>query len=126
MAKSEKAPAEGVARSVEYLAGVPEPARGTLDALRAIIRAAAPEAEEVISYRVPTFKHHGSLVGFAAMPKHCSLFVMSVPLVEGMRERGELAGVKVSGATIHFAPGAELPEELITRIVKARMAENEE
>ena len=53
----------------EYLAGVPEPARGTLQKIRAMIRSAAPpEATEAISYRIPTFKYQGPLMAFAALP----------------------------------------------------------
>ena len=59
----------------EYLAGVPEPARSTLNRIRAVIRSAAPpEATEVISYRIPMFKYKGMLMGFAAFSNHCSLF----------------------------------------------------
>ena len=62
----------------EYLAGVPEPARSTLNKVRAAIRSAVPlEATEAISYRIPTFKYKGSLLGFAAFSNHCSLFPMS-------------------------------------------------
>ncbi|MGH9779164.1 MAG: iron chaperone, partial [Candidatus Acidiferrales bacterium] len=59
----------------EYLAGVPEPARSTLNKMRAAIRSAAPpEATETISYRMPAFKYKGVLVWFAAFSNHCSLF----------------------------------------------------
>src|ERR1035441_9642376 len=54
---------------------LPEPGRSTLNKIRAVIRAAAPpEATEVISYRIPTFKYKGMLIGFAAFSNHCSLF----------------------------------------------------
>ena len=59
----------------EYLAGVPEPARSTLNQVRAMIRSAAPaEATEAISYGMPAFKYKGPLVAFAAFSNHCSLF----------------------------------------------------
>ncbi len=59
----------------EYLAGVPEPARSTLQYIRAVIRSVVPkEATEVINYRIPMFKYNGMLVGFAAFKNHCSLF----------------------------------------------------
>jgi hypothetical protein len=62
----------------QYLAGVPEPARGTLARVRAMIRSVVPaEATEGISYGIPTFKYKGSLVAFAAFKNHCSLFPMS-------------------------------------------------
>jgi uncharacterized protein YdhG (YjbR/CyaY superfamily) len=66
----------------EYLALVPEPARGTLTKVRAAIRSAAPlGATEAISYRVPTFRYKGALLGFAAFPNHCSLFPMSPSVI---------------------------------------------
>ena len=62
----------------EYLAGVPEPARGTLGKVRAVIRSAAPpETTEGISYGMPAFKYKGPLVAFAAFSDHCSLFPMN-------------------------------------------------
>src|SRR5271166_4047253 len=65
----------------EYLAAVPEPARSTLEKVRAAIRSVAPpEATEVISYRIPMFKYKGMLVGFAAFSNHCSLFPGAAPL----------------------------------------------
>ena len=69
----------------EYLARVPEPARGTLNKVRAAIRSAVPsEATEAISYRIPTFKYKGPLVGFAAFSNHCSLFPMSVAVMKAL------------------------------------------
>ena len=62
----------------DYLASVPTDARAALERLRQAIRAAAPGAEELISYRIPMFKFHGRmLVSFAAFQDHCSFFVMS-------------------------------------------------
>jgi len=71
----------------EYLAGVPEPARSTLNKIRAVIRSAVPpEAMEVISYRIPTFKYKGSLLAFAAFSNHCSLFPMSSSVIEAFKD----------------------------------------
>jgi uncharacterized protein YdhG (YjbR/CyaY superfamily) len=59
----------------EYLAGVPEPARSTVNKIRAAIRSAVPpEGTETISYRIPAFKYKGILLWFAAFPDHCNLF----------------------------------------------------
>src|SRR6202158_5454424 len=67
----------------EYLAGVPEPARSTLNKVRAAIRSAVPpEATEAISYRMPTFRYKGALLAFAAFSKHCSMFPMSLAVME--------------------------------------------
>ncbi len=107
----------------EYLAAVPEEEREALETLRRTIKAAAPEAEEVISFGVPAFRYHGPLVFFAAFPHHCSLYVVSKPLMKTFST--ELASWDTSGTTIHFSPRHPLPAPLVTKIVKARIQENE-
>ena len=71
-----KEPSDAGSKAVdEYIARVPEPARATLRKLRQIIRSAVPpETVETISYRIPSYKYKGYLIGFAAFAKHCSLF----------------------------------------------------
>jgi uncharacterized protein YdhG (YjbR/CyaY superfamily) len=108
----------------EYLAAVPEEQRAVLETLRRTIKAAAPEAVEVISFGVPAFKYHGPLVFFAAFPHHCSLYVVSKPVLELFST--ELASWDTSGTTIHFSPKKPLSAPLVTKIVKARIQENEE
>ena len=88
------------------------------------IRAAAPDATEVISYRVPTFKHHGGLVGFAGFEGHCSFFVMRPEVMEAHAE--ELKPYDTAKATIRFAPDQPLPDALVKKLVEARIKENEE
>ena len=106
----------------EYLAGVPEPARGTLNKVRAMVRSAAPaEATEAISYRIPTFKYKGALVAFAAFKKHCSFFLMSYAVMDACRK--ELKDFTVSKGTIRFPLDKALPRGLVEKIVKARVAE---
>lgn len=107
----------------DYLAAVPDEARGALQELRATIRAAAPEADEGISYRVPTYRYHGPLVHFAAFKNHCSFIVASASVVK--RFSSELEGYEISGTTIQFSVQNPLPPELVDRIVRARMKENE-
>jgi len=108
----------------EYLAGVPEPARSTLNTIRAAIRTAAPpEATEVISYRIPTFKYKGPLLGFGAFPNHCSLFVMSPSVMEAFKN--ELKGFHTSKGTIRFPVDKPLSAALVKKLVKARIAQNE-
>jgi len=108
----------------EYLAGVPEPARSTLQKVRAAIRAAAPpEATEAISYRIPTFQYKGGLVGFAAFENHCSFFPMSSSVVDAFKD--ELKGYQTSKGTIRFPVDKPLPAALVKKLVKARIAENE-
>jgi uncharacterized protein YdhG (YjbR/CyaY superfamily) len=108
----------------EYLAGVPEPARSTLNKIRAVIRSAVPpEATETITYRIPTFKYKGSLVAFAAFSNHCSLFPMSGSLIEAFKK--ELKDFHTSKGTIQFPVDKPLPAALVKKLVKARIAQNE-
>ena len=107
----------------EYLAGVPEPARSTLNRVRAAIRSAVPlEATEAISYRIPTFKYKGSLLGFAAFSNHCSLFPMSPSVIDAFKN--ELTGFHTSKGTIRFPVDKPLSAALVKKLVKARIAEN--
>lgn len=105
-----------------YLAGVPEDKRAALQGLRAMIRSAAPEAVETISYGVPTFKLDGMLVSFGAAKNHCAFYGMSPPVFEALAE--ELAGYDTSKGTIRFPAAEPLPGPLVRRIVAARVAEN--
>jgi uncharacterized protein YdhG (YjbR/CyaY superfamily) len=108
----------------EYLAGVPEPARSTLNRVRAAIRSAVPlEATEAISYRIPTFKYKGSLLGFAAFSNHCSLFPMSPSVIDAFKD--ELTGFHTSKGTIRFPVDKPLSAALVKKLAKARIAENE-
>jgi uncharacterized protein YdhG (YjbR/CyaY superfamily) len=107
----------------EYLAGVPEPARSTLNEMRAAIRSAVPpEATETISYRIPAFKYKRVLVWFAAFSNHCSLFP-TASVVETFKN--ELKDFTTSKGTIHFPTDKPLPTALIKKLVKARVAQNE-
>ena len=121
---SSAAKTNGAPRNVdEYLAGVPEPARNTLNRIRAAIRSAVPpEATETISYRIPAFKHNGVLVWFAAFSNHCSLFP-TVSVIEAYRK--ELKGFTISKGTIQFPTDKPLPAALVRKLVKARVAQNE-
>lgn len=107
----------------EYIAMQPEAFRPALHELRAIIKSVAPQAEELISYQVPSFKWHYMLVGFGVTKKFCSLYPMSTSINKKMTD--ELKGVKISGTTLHFTPDEPLPVELIKKIVFTRMQENE-
>jgi uncharacterized protein YdhG (YjbR/CyaY superfamily) len=107
----------------EYLAGIPEPARITFNKLRAAIQSAVPaEAIEIISYRIPAFKHKRVLVWFAAFSNHCSLFPTAA-VIEAFKN--ELKGFSTSKGTIHFPTDKPLPTALIKKLVKARVAQNE-
>jgi len=107
----------------EYLACVPEPARSTLNKIRAAIQSAVPpEATETISYRIPAFKYKGVLVWFAAFSNHCSLFP-TASVVEAFKN--ELKGFSTSKGTIQFPTDKPLPTALVKKMVKARVAQNE-
>ncbi|MCK6570188.1 DUF1801 domain-containing protein [Myxococcota bacterium] len=106
----------------EYLARLPATQRAALERLRAMIRAAAPRAEECISYQLPTFKQDGMLVSFGAWKEHCALYGLSARL-HGAFEK-ELARYDKSKGTIRFAPDAPLPASLVKKLVRARLAEN--
>jgi uncharacterized protein YdhG (YjbR/CyaY superfamily) len=98
----------------EYLANVPEPARGTLQKVRAAIRAAAPkDATEAISYGMPAFKYKGSLVGYAAFKNHCSFFPMNASLVGQFA--AELTNYTTSKGTIQFPVDKPLPAALVKK-----------
>ena len=122
--RSSAAKGRGAAKSVaDYLAGVPEPARTTLNKVRAAIRAAAPgEATEIISYGIPAFKDQRVLVWFAAFSNHCSLFPTAA-VIEAFSD--ELRGFSTSKGTIHFPTDKPLPVALVKKLVKARVAQNE-
>jgi uncharacterized protein YdhG (YjbR/CyaY superfamily) len=107
-----------------YLAKVPEPARTTLEKLRAMIRAVAPkEATECLSYGIPAFRYKGGLVGYAAFKKHCSFFPMQASMIDEMKE--ELKEYRTSKGTLQFVPDKPLAAMLVKKMVKARVAEND-
>ena len=107
----------------EYLAGVPEPARSTLDKIRAAIRSAVPpEATEIISYRIPAFKYGEVLMWYAAFSDHCSLFpTRSVIAIF----KKDLAAYSISKGTVHFPTDKPMPTPLVRKLVKARVAKVE-
>lgn len=97
--------------------------RVALERLRKAIRAAAPKAEECISYGIAAFRHHGMLVGFGATKSHCAFYLMSASTLEEFRE--DVEGYDVSKGTIRFQPAKPLPAAFVRKLVKARIAENE-
>src|SRR6266568_1893217 len=107
-----------------YVAAVPEPARSTLQKVRATIRSVVPpETTEGLSYGMPAFRYKGALVCYAAFKDHCSFFPMSGALIEAMKD--DLEGYSLSKGTIRFDVDKPLPAGLIRKLVKARVAQNE-
>ncbi len=107
----------------DYLATVSADQRAALEKLRTAIRAAAPKAEECISYRLPAYRQNGMLVGFGATMKHCAFYLMSASTVDA--HKNELENYDTSKGTIRFQPDHPLPAGLVRKLVKARIAEND-
>ncbi len=112
----------GKARTIdEYLAALGKEKRATLEKLRRDIQAAAPEAEECISYQIPGFRLGGKLlVSFGAAANHCAFYPGSYP-VEVLAD--ELASYGTSKGTIRFPVDKPLPAALVRKLVKARIAQ---
>ncbi len=107
----------------EYLRALSTDKRAALQKLRKTIKAAAPKAEECISYQIPAFRLNGRmLVGFGATPNHCAFYPMSSSTVKTHKD--ELKAFKTSKGTIHFQADKPLPTVLVRRLVKARITEN--
>jgi uncharacterized protein YdhG (YjbR/CyaY superfamily) len=106
----------------DYIFQLPENQQLVLEKLRQVIREAAPEAEELISYGMPAFKHNGMLVYFAAFKNHCSFFVGNGSLVKEMGDA--LKNYKTVPSGIHFTTENPLPTDLVRDIVLKRMAQN--
>lgn len=105
----------------EYIRAFPGDLQEKLKALRKTIHVAAPEAEEKISYQMPTFHLKGNLVHFAAFRSHIGFY----PAPSGILAfKKELAGYKSSKGAVQFPIDRPLPLALIARIVKFRVAEN--
>lgn len=115
--------APGKPRTIdEYLAALSEDKRAALQKLRKTIRAAAPKAEECISYGLCAFRQGGMLVGFGATKSHCAFYLMSGTTVEAHKR--ELRGYDTSKGTIRFEADKPLPAALVRKLVKARIVEN--
>jgi uncharacterized protein YdhG (YjbR/CyaY superfamily) len=123
MALKAKNRARAKARTIdEYLAGLSDDQRAALQKLRQTIRAAAPQAEECISYQLPAFRLNGVLVAFGATGNHCAFYPLSSSTVATHKD--ELKDYDTSKGTIRFQPDHPLPAALVRKLVKARVAEN--
>ena len=108
----------------EYLATLPDDRRADMDVLRKAIKAGAPEAAEVLAYKMPAFRSRGGqfLVSYDAYRRHYSLFPASRAVVEALGD--ELTPYLAGKGTIRFPAGRPIPAALVTRIVRIRVAEN--
>ena len=103
----------------EYLAPLSEDKRAALERLRKIIRAAAPKAEECISYQLPAFCLDGkAFIWIGAAANHCAIYGV------GGADADELKDYDTSKGTIRFQPDKPLPATLVRKLVKARIAKN--
>ena len=105
----------------DYLTNVSPGQRAALQKLRKTIRAAAPKAEECISYGLPAFRLNGFLVAFGAAANHCAFYPASSPI---RIYKNELKDYETSKGAIRFQPDHPLPATLVRKMVKMRMAEN--
>lgn len=107
-----------------FLAALPPNMRHALEDLRRTIARAAPDAVEAFGYGVPAFKYRGRpLVSFGAAKNHLALYAQSPAVMDA--HRAELTGYDTSKGTVRFTPDRPLPEALVTKLVKARMAETD-
>ena len=106
----------------DYIATFPEEVQEVLQEVRTTIRKAAPEAEEAISYQMPTFKLNGNLVHFAAWKNHIGFY----PTPSGTKEfQKEISKYAFAKGSIQFPLDKPMPHALITKIVKFRVKESQ-
>lgn len=105
----------------EYISTFPKPVQSLLQQVRQTIHKAAPEAEEAISYAIPTFKLNGNLVHFAAFKNHIGFY----PAPTGLKEfEKDLSPYMQGKGSVQFPLDQPLPMALITKIVKFRAEQN--
>jgi uncharacterized protein YdhG (YjbR/CyaY superfamily) len=106
----------------EYLRGVEEPKRRTLETLRKTILEIVPDAEQVISYGVPAFRVHGKTVaGFAAFKTHLSYLPFSGSVLPQLAD--QLEGYAMTKSSLHFPIDRSLPKVLVRKLIATRLAE---
>jgi uncharacterized protein YdhG (YjbR/CyaY superfamily) len=115
-------PTDATAQIDATLAALPADQGAALQALRETIAAAAPDAEETISYGMPAFRYHGrALVSYAGFKGHCSLFPMSGSLIEAHKDA--FVDFATAKGTLQFTPDHPIPPNLVELIVRERKAQ---
>jgi uncharacterized protein YdhG (YjbR/CyaY superfamily) len=114
-------PKSGFINVDEYIASQPEPMRVSLESLRQTIRKAVPEAEESISYQMPSFRFHGMLIWYAVFKAHYGIYVRHEVL---LKFKDKLSGYKLSKSSITIPFGKPIPEKLIAEIVSYSVTVN--
>lgn len=106
----------------EYLDAIEERKRGPLETLRQTILELVPEADQVISYRIPAFRVRGQIVaGFAAFKDHLSYLPFSGSVLGQLA--GELDGYTMTRSSLHFSVNQPLPKPLVQKLIAVRLAE---
>ena len=105
----------------EYLRGIEEPKRSTLEALRRTILVIVPDAEQAISYKVPAFRQ--IVAGFAAFKDHLSYLPFSGSVLPELA--GELEGYTMTKSALHFPVDRPLPKTLVRKLIAARRSKAE-
>ncbi len=119
MAATKPNDTEGVNK---YIANLPLEQQLALERVRQIIKNTVPEAVEFISYKMPAYHCYGMIGGFAAFKNHCSFFPWNAKTIEDFAT--ELKDFKTSAGTIQFTPDKPIPEELLQKILRYRVAGN--
>ncbi len=119
MATTKQNDIEGVNK---YISNLPIEQQIALERVRQIIKNTVPEAQEYLSYKMPAYHFHGMIGGFAAFKNHCSFFPWDSKTIDVFKD--ELTGFKTSAGTIQFTPEKPLPEELLQKILRYRVASN--
>jgi uncharacterized protein YdhG (YjbR/CyaY superfamily) len=105
-----------------YIANLPVEQQIALKRVRQIIKNTVPEAVEFISYSKPAYHFHGMIGSFAAFKNHCSFFPWNAQTIIDFAD--ELKDFKTSAGTIQFTPDKPIPEELLQKILRYRVAGN--
>ena len=119
MATTKQNDTEGVNK---YISNLPVEQQIALERVRQIIKNTVPDAQEYLSYKMPAYHFHGMIGGFAAFKNHCSFFPWDSKTIDVFKD--ELTGFKTSAGTIQFTPEKPLPEELLQKILRYRVASN--
>jgi len=106
----------------QYLENLSEENRKALNHIRRLIQATVPDATEVLSYKMPAYKYHGMLVGYAAHKEHCSFYLWKNASIDSFIK--DLKEFSISAGTIRFKPDNPIPDNLLLRIIKFRQEEN--
>lgn len=107
----------------EYILNAPSEWQGRLEEVRAAIKSVAPASKERISYGMPFYEYHGGLVYFGIAKNHIGIYAIFEPVRQQFKK--ELEGQVMSKGTIQFPLSEKLPVDLIKKLVKAQMKENE-